>query len=271
MNLKRQLLMVALCFAMVANAQEVVQGLKLPRLTTGEREAMTASGNSFAKGQLIYNTTTNCLEYWNGDGWVSQCGEQKCGAFIAPGVWKEFMCYNLGVDNESADPFEPGQVLHGAMHKWGVKNPALIAAQNVTNSGAVSGWTSITPPPPTTDDWDMTTANPCPAGYRVPTKEEWEGVIDNNGTWTPKGTFSNGATNWTAGVQIGDGLFLPAAGYRGDSDGTLTFRGYNGRYWSSTAFTMYGFSFSLGFSGSTQSTGEVSRSYGYSVRCIAND
>ena len=85
MNLKRQLLavlLVAFCFA--AGAQtEVTQGYKVPRLTTDERNTISVSGNSFANGQVVYNTDNNCLEFWNGTDWVSLCDK---GATTPPEV-----------------------------------------------------------------------------------------------------------------------------------------------------------------------------------------
>ena len=80
--MKRQLLLLlALCLTLVANAQ-VVQGKKVPQLNVTQRGEILTGGNELAKGQLIYNTETNCLEYWNGDVWVSMCG--KVTPYIEP-------------------------------------------------------------------------------------------------------------------------------------------------------------------------------------------
>ena len=49
------------------------RGLRLPQLTTGERKAISVQGNSLANGLVIYNTTIDCIEYWNGKKWVSLC------------------------------------------------------------------------------------------------------------------------------------------------------------------------------------------------------
>ncbi|NDV95408.1 hypothetical protein D0T84_10845 [Dysgonomonas sp. 521] len=54
-------------------------GLRMPLLTTDERDALTVTSkfqgdkDDLAKGLTIYNTTINCLEYWNGKKWVSRC------------------------------------------------------------------------------------------------------------------------------------------------------------------------------------------------------
>jgi uncharacterized protein (TIGR02145 family) len=54
------------------------RGLRMPHLTTDERDEMTTDKfgdetTTLAKGLTIYNTTTNCIEFWNGTKWVSTC------------------------------------------------------------------------------------------------------------------------------------------------------------------------------------------------------
>jgi len=60
----------------VANAQQIPQinGLKLPRLTTAERDALQIENKgTAAKGVAIYNIDIDCVEYWNGEEWNSLC------------------------------------------------------------------------------------------------------------------------------------------------------------------------------------------------------
>ncbi|MDR1591836.1 MAG: fibrobacter succinogenes major paralogous domain-containing protein, partial [Prevotellaceae bacterium] len=193
-----------------------------------------------------------------------------CGAYVASGVWKAFMCHNLGAD-QTAYPFTPSAEIHGAKYKWGVKTVALTQAEDQSNSSSVTNWTTITPPPTTSDNWDMTTANPCPDGWRVPTIEEWAAVINtSNNAITYVGTnWTSGSGNYTTGMKVGDALFLPAAGYRSTSNGTLNLRGEYGRYWSSTAYSIsegYNLNF---YDGGQHAEAHVSRLYGYPVRCIS--
>ena len=54
-------------------------GLRLPQLNNEAKAAVEAEFNEnpetakAAKGLTIYNTDTNCMEYWNGKAWVSLC------------------------------------------------------------------------------------------------------------------------------------------------------------------------------------------------------
>ena len=51
-------------------------GLRLPQLTTVQRDSLTtAAFKASAKsvGLMILNTTTNCIDYWNGTRWASWC------------------------------------------------------------------------------------------------------------------------------------------------------------------------------------------------------
>jgi len=55
-------------------------GLRLPLLSTDEREDLkikdlVGDDAETAKGLVIFNTTTNCLEFWNGEKWISMCSD----------------------------------------------------------------------------------------------------------------------------------------------------------------------------------------------------
>ena len=46
------------------------KGFLAPRMTTAERDAIASP----AIGLIIYNTTEDCLEWWNGTIWYRECG-----------------------------------------------------------------------------------------------------------------------------------------------------------------------------------------------------
>jgi len=56
-------------------------GLRLPPLTTFQRDSIarvwSSDTSGSAKGLVIFNTDTHCLEFWNGDHWVSLCSDSK--------------------------------------------------------------------------------------------------------------------------------------------------------------------------------------------------
>ena len=80
---------------------------------------------------------------------------------------------------------------------------------------------------------DAATAN-WGSGWRMPTEEEWRELYNNTtNTWTTL----NGVSGRLFTAQNDNSLFLPAAGYRRDSE--LEDAGYNGGYWSSSLYTTY--------------------------------
>jgi uncharacterized protein (TIGR02145 family) len=193
-----------------------------------------------------------------------------CRAKVTATDYKNFLCYNLGAANTDANPFTPSWEINGGYWQWG---RSAQAAEGPTatdpKDGAVSGWNTTNA---LNDDWaddgPKTGNDPCPAGYRVPTIAEWDGVVDNN-TPTSVGTFSSSATNYGAGVKFGDQLMLPAAGVRSNGNGALYNRGSNGFYWSSTESGNDG-AWYLTFGSSYAYTYYFSsRTFGLSVRCVA--
>ncbi|MDR0873500.1 MAG: hypothetical protein LBN27_08585 [Prevotellaceae bacterium] len=73
MKLKLFLTAIVYAFTMWGANAQITAGLRVPQLTTAQRNQIMVSGNPLAKGQAVYNTDTNCFEYWNGSKWVSLC------------------------------------------------------------------------------------------------------------------------------------------------------------------------------------------------------
>ena len=214
----------------------------------------------------------------------------ECGAYVAPGVWKEFDCYNLAAIGKTTgdDPFTPSWRLIGGYWKWGRKGPdesewydtnTSHFAHGPTgpeladaNKDIISWWDTTYAPDGSWSDGSKTANDPCPEGYRVPTTSQWDGV-DRNNTQSIVGTWSKSETNYSSAMYFGDNLMLPAAGNRNFFDGHLSRRGYYGSYWSSTDIAWedaYRLTFSSDISNSIYcNTYATHRYYGFSVRCIA--
>ena len=138
------------------------------------------------------------------------------------------------------------------------------------NDGEIDGWDSSNAPDGAWSDAYKTANDPCPSGYRVPTKEQWDGMLENN-TQYRVGTWSDDYPNYSSAIFFGDDLMLPTAGLRSYNSGSLISRGDYGYYWASTEHSSnsdsaWGLLFYSDFA-SAGNTGR--RNCGFSVRCIA--
>ena len=94
-------------------------------------------------------------------------------------------------------------------------------------------------------------------GARIPTKEEWEELINNT---TSEWTTQNGVSGYKFTAANGNSLFLPAAGSYNDSE--LIVAGEYGFYWSASLYTDEP---SDAWSYSFQSEGHRIGSFGYRI------
>ncbi|HFK5546001.1 TPA: FISUMP domain-containing protein [Elizabethkingia anophelis] len=203
---------------------------------------------------------------------------KACGAYIGPNTnpanYKEFMCQNLGA-TEGIDPFSPEAGNHGAKYQWGAQTGEtgryISQANDQSSGGSISGWNSTPNPNGSWSDTSKTSNDPCPSGYRVPTQQQWQAVIDYNNV-ERIGSWAEDENNYTTALYFINPsnirtLMLPTAGYRDDTVGSLYYRGYNGFYWSSSVGTSN--AYYLNFIRSGMYVGSSSRPSGLSVRCVA--
>ncbi len=207
-----------------------------------------------------------------------------CWAMVSSTDTLYFLCHNLASANTCADPFTPSWEIIGGYWQWGRKGPDSTQWLNTNtanfahgptgsgagdaNEGAVSGWSNTAASNGAWSDASKTADDPCPAGYRVPTVAQWDGVVANN-SLSDIGTWSDNATNYSSGKSIGSKLMLPAAGYRDGNDGILVYRGSYGNYWSSSELGS-SLAWYLNFNSGNVLTDLNTQVLGFSVRCAAD-
>ena len=289
--------------ALEINAQYktgIYGGFRLPQMTTAQRDALGLTSAAECKGLMIFNLTTDCIETWNGKKWLSFCDDSGTSGDVgvtvngAGGTKLKFMNYNLGAASNVQSMTAAQQAAHttpedtyGDIYQWGRMADGHEKRTSATTAGPVSALNANGQPTGTAIgkfitnastpyDWrtpqndnlwgkPKTVQDPCPAGWRVPTLAEWQAVMGNN-SWTWQSTP-------VAGYKISpDGgttttIFLPAAGNRTNSGGTLSSVAALGNYWSSSVADIY--ALRLSFSSESKNVFNDYRAPGYSVRCIA--
>jgi uncharacterized protein (TIGR02145 family) len=263
------------------------QGFLPPRMTTAQRNAISSP----SAGLTIYNTTVNCLQWWNGTHWYDGCGNNTQPQYPAgsvfcasgptaivdvtnPATGKTWMNRNLGASRAATSSTD--SLAYGDLYQWGRRSDG----HQCRNSPTTSTLSSVDQPgngsfilapnvpwdwrsPQNTNLWQGINGinNPCPTGYRVPTKIEWQDEIN---TWVNGSNSSISAFNSV--------LKLPLSGVRRLDNGLIENTNYSGSYWSSNvdggsgSYYLEFDSYSL-FPGANYS---YPRSYGRSVRCIKN-
>lgn len=282
--------------------ESTTKGLLLPRLTFTQRNAIVSP----VSGLVLYCTDCGIsgeLQVFNGSTWTNSTGNaakiRTCKAPTSNGGFLVFMCHNLGADY-TADPFTPSWKLNGAYFQWGKKpvdtngngyftkpnngSEGFVAAPigpgaGQANDSAIASWSTSAA---VDGAWNVTegsplkTANdPCPSGYRLPTRNEWLSIynttpINTQANWSNMGgsSWNVSTTNYSTGKKINNSLYLPASGYISYSDPVmLSNRGGIGVYWSSTESGSNALYFSFNSFSVTPSL-YSNRLFGFSVRCV---
>ena len=127
-------------------------------------------------------------------------------------------------------------------------------------------WNSGTESTPVKTEYD-----PCPEGWRVPTRVELYRLNNSYSSFMTVGDqkgryFCGDFTYLDSAPQV----FFPAAGRRNGHDSDANNRGYYGLYWSSEPNSLSYYAFNLNFlSGKVDmSSSNGCRANGYSVRCV---
>ncbi len=253
----------------ILEIQSTSAGLLIPRMTTAQRNAIANPAQSL----LIYNLTTKCLEIYEDGAWQQiwcstpfSCGDNLTVTHTADSVApvnktvtygtvsyinKCWITRNLGASNQASSATDTTEASAGWYwqfnRKQGYKHDGTNRTPNTTWISSIDE----------SSDW-LPANDPCTillgTGWRIPTKTEWENA-DNTGGW-------DNYNETYASV-----LKLHAAGYLGSSAGSLSYRGSEGYYWSSTQnSSTYGWSMIFNDGNSLMSN--LSKAFGFSLRCL---
>jgi len=267
----------------ILDVSSTTQGFLLPRMSTAQRDAIVNP----ALGLTIFNTTVNCLQWWNGTVWFDGCGNNvpavptypagtvHCGGVATlivditnPTTGKTWMDRNLGASQVAVNSTDVNS--YGDLYQWGrradghqCRNSSTTNTQSSSDQPSHGNFilSTISPfdwrSPQNTNLWQGVNGlnNPCPSGYRIPTEIEFEAERLSWSSYNAAGAFASP-------------LKLPMAGFRGGSNGVLNNVGTNGTCWTSTVSSAN--SRSIFFLSSNAFMGTDHRAYGLSVRCIKN-
>ncbi|MDR1632775.1 MAG: fibrobacter succinogenes major paralogous domain-containing protein [Dysgonamonadaceae bacterium] len=192
-------------------------------------------------------------------------GHQGRNISVESGTNSSYQSTVDGVPKDSLDI--NGQILGTKSTLYG----KFIRREMVTNDWRdyPGSGNTITSP---ADAWTWTNSanNPCkelgPA-WRVPTQSEWNQIQQNN-TWSWRADNTSGYEIKPGGAAKSTSLFLPLSGIRWCSNGQQGNTGIYGYYWGSTSTGPN--SFVLNFNNTSITMAMYSRSYGISVRCVAD-
>ena len=146
----------------------------------------------------------------------------------------------------------------GMLYQWN-RRIGWSATDPITSSPSGNTWNNTAA---TGISW--TTANdPCPAGWRLPTKEDFEKLVAAGSTWAPR--------NGVAGRSFGSGantIFLPAVGCR--VNGLLQQVDELGAYSSRTEASPDTRLNAINFNATLYIMATVDKKDGFSCRCVKN-
>ncbi len=262
----------------ILDLSSTTSGFLPPRLT---RTQMYAISNP-TEGLLVYCSDCNpkgiyfANEYQN---WISVFTNRVSGTVgpndvVSPTgrIWMDRNLGAISLPDSSKDPNGAG-----SFYQWGRLADGHENQSSSTYHGPVSS-SAVNPSDPWYGDfitvtngqqydwlqvsdstlWDGVNAvnNPCPAGYRLPTDQEW---INEIATWSSRDEA--GAFN--------SALRLPSPGLRSFADGSMYYPATV--YWTSTwdPYTPgYTKILHISLPNFTGVYGTNNRAYGYCVRCI---
>jgi uncharacterized repeat protein (TIGR02543 family) len=249
------------------NANGGTGSMDVVRVKEGESIALPANGFTYAKAEF---TGWNTAADGSGTAYADKCTVKPTANITLYAQWE------VPKDTGIADGHEWVDLGLPSGTKWATCN---VGADSPEDYGDYFAWGETTTKSyyissnynyylfyPTTLPLGKDAAyTNWGTSWRMPTDAELKELKDNC-TWT--WTTQNGVKGYKVTSKTnGNSIFLPAAGWRGDSG--LSDVGSHGDYWSSSIYTDYVYyAYFLGFGSGGVSSGLDERYHGQSVRPV---
>ena len=174
--------------------------------------------------------------------------------------------YQYGRKDPFTGDIERYNINGTSIGKTDIKGGAVSFAKAVQNPATfntiIGDW--VSPNNYTDKNWNdivestgKTFFDPCPEGWRLPTKDEFSSFSADSFVWDSTNSGRKFNTNW-----------FPASGCRSLGDGSMRYVGSNGYYWSASPYSESN-GYYLYFSSSNVYPSNYNiRANGFSVRCV---
>jgi uncharacterized protein (TIGR02145 family) len=118
-------------------------------------------------------------------------------------------------------------------------------------------------------DW-ATALKACPAGFHLPSDDEWTALVNYTGGEDKAGKKLKSAAGWNEdGNGTNDYGWSALPGGYGDSDGNFSIAGFNGNWWSATDNNAYNAWYRyMGYDDENVGRGSRTKTDLFSVRCV---
>ncbi|MBI5220072.1 MAG: hypothetical protein HY958_14185 [Bacteroidia bacterium] len=269
------------------------KGLLIPRMTTAQRDAI--NGGSIAAGSVIFNTTTNCFNLYDGSHWIELCSlptAWSCGMPITdPRDGKIYNTVQIGTqcwlqENLNYGTYTP---VHGGAQLAGEKYCTDISGNANDPSctyGGLYEWAIIMNGASSSNAEPSGVQGICMPGWHLPSHNEWttleRAVCTNSCAFQfpyDITTFGWRGTDESNKLKINSSLWLVNTGTNtsgfsayptGLSSSGAFYNGKTGAYfWSCTSYDANNAWHRLidSSNGGIQRT-IVNKTTGYPVRCV---
>ena len=187
--------------------------------------------------------------------------------FCTSGVGMGTNCWATA-NVDAPNTFATRADMYASFYQW--NRTTAIAATGTL----VTGWNSA-------DNSETWTVNPCPVGWRLPTPDEFQAILDagsvyesansNRGNAVAGRFYGYSRTTCTLPNNMNNCIFLPAVGYRQSSGLAPNSQGTSGYYWTSTqgGSSANGSYYTFGSANNTSVVNNnFQKIYALSIRCV---